>query len=99
LTDIAKLVPFKSVARGEDLEWSVALSTLGVLRTEYRPDPSRIHYIYNYRGATDPSGLFEYQKTHTHAQFLQYAMASPSTSLQSQRRPGMRLGSRGFVST
>jgi len=95
LTDIAKLVPFKAYPRGEDFEWSVALSRLDVLQSEYRPDPSRTHYIYNYRGSTDPSGLFEYQKTHTHTEFLQYAMANP---IVPPKRQGMRLGARGFVS-
>ena len=97
LTDIAKLIPFKSIKRGEDLEWSVALSRLGVLRSEYCPDPSRIHYIYNYQGSTDPSGLFEYQKSHTHEEFLQYAMTHVPIGTP-QRQPGMRLGPRGFVS-
>jgi len=95
LTDIAKLVRFKSYPRGEDFEWSIALSRLDVLRSEYRPDPSRIHYIYNYRGSTDPTGLFEYQKTHTHTEFFQYAMANP---VAPPKRQGMRLGARGFVS-
>jgi hypothetical protein len=94
LTDIGKLVHFKSVKRGEDFEWSVTLSNLGVLRSEYRPDPGHLHYIYNYRGSVDPSGLFEYQKTHTHAEFLQYAMTSPPPP----KRTGVRLGLRGFVS-
>lgn len=94
LTGIAQLVSFKSFARGEDLDWTISLSTLGVLRSEYRPDRGRTHYIYNYRGSTDPGGLFDYQKTHTHTEFMQLMKQSPPP----QVRTGMRLGPRGFVS-
>jgi len=94
LTDIAKLCQFEDARRGEDLKWSIAVSRLGFLRSEYRPDLSRIHYIYNLQGRKVYPQLIEYQSSHTFDEWLK-VLWQPEPP---PKKEGLRLSSRGFVS-
>jgi len=101
LTDIAKLVPFKDALRGEDLDWTLALYRTGALKTEYRSDPSRIHYIYH-AGIHMPSPAgARLQRTLTYEMLLK-AVYIPTEPAQPASPPSgprlLRLGQRGFVS-
>jgi len=92
LSDIAKLVDFEDAVRGEDLKWTIVTAKVGLLRTETRSDPSRIHYIYNIRGAVTQSTI-DYQATHTYEEMVKMLLVPAPP-----KRKVMRLTSRGFVS-
>ncbi len=94
LAEIARMVTFEDAVRGEDLKWTVDLAKTGLLKTELRSDPRRIHYLYNLGDRPITGEFIESQKKHT----LQEWIASILLRSQPQRRVGMRLGSRGFVS-
>jgi hypothetical protein len=95
LTDIAKLCQFEDARRGEDLKWSIAVSRLGFLRSEFRPDLSRIHYIYNLQGRKVYPQLIEYQSTHSFDEWLKVLWQPEPPP---PKKEGLRLSSRGFVS-
>ena len=95
LSDIAKNVPFKDAKRGEDLDWSITLSKMKLLSTEYQSDKSRIHYIYNVR-APIADNTVDYQRNNTYEAFLKSVWLDPTAPQQSNGR--LRLGPKGFVS-
>jgi len=95
LSDIAKNVPFKDAKRGEDLDWSITLSKMKLLSTEYQSDKSRIHYIYNVR-APIADNTVDYQRNNTYEAFLKSIWLDPTAPQQSNGR--LRLGPKGFVS-
>jgi len=101
LSDIAKLIPFKSAVYGEDLDWTIHLARSGFLQTEYRPDDTqRIHYIYNVSEAIHPEALYRQQNMSYEdmlSQIFTPANRIPRPSLSSEPKP-LRLTSRGFVS-
>jgi hypothetical protein len=102
LSDVAKIVPFKNAVRGEDLEWTIALYRTGSLKTEYRSDPSRVHYIYHAGiHLPTPEGARR-QRSLTYEMLLKavYIPAAPPQPVVVPT-PGprvIRLGARGFVS-
>ena len=94
LAEIARMVTFEDAVRGEDLKWTVDLAKTGLLRSQSTADPDRIHYLYNLGDRPITREFIESQKKHT----LQEWIATLLLRSQPQRRGGMRLGSRGFVS-
>jgi hypothetical protein len=101
LTDVAKLVHFKDAVRGEDIDWTLSLYRTGSLKTEYRSDPSRIHYIYH-AGIHMPSPAgARLQRTLTYEMLLKavYIPTEPAQPVIPPSGPRvLRLGQRGFVS-
>ena len=102
LTDIAKLVSFKDAVRGEDLDWALSLYRSGSLKSEYRPDPSRIHYIYHAGIHLPAPATVRKQRDMTYDTLLNLVWiptGSGQPSAQQSNGPRvLRLGSRGFVS-
>lgn len=101
LSDIAKLIAFENATRGEDLKWAITLAKTGILQSETRTDPSRIHYIYNLQGRQVDVGTIDYQSKHTYEQSLPmiYIAANvPTPPVVEPKRKVMRLTPRGFVS-
>jgi len=94
LAEIARMVTFEDAVRGEDLKWTVDLAKTGLLRSQSTADPDRNHYLYNLGDRPITGEFIESQKKHT----LQEWIATLLLRSQPQRRGGMRLGSRGFVS-
>jgi hypothetical protein len=104
LTDVAKLVHFGDATRGEDLDWTIRMAKRAFLQTEYRPDPSRIHYLYQMGDRkVDPASL-EYQKRTSYDTMLQLVwtpagLRGPDPPQEGRRIPVLKLGPRGFVSS
>jgi hypothetical protein len=100
MADIAKLISFKDAKRGEDLEWTIRLARAGYLRTEYKSDHSRIHYIYNVRGKVDPLS-YKFQMETSYETMLTMTWTPNGAVAPSATRPfdrKFRLTGRGFVS-
>lgn len=107
-SEIARMIQFEDATRGEDLKWTIQLSKSGLLKSEYTSDPSRIHYKYNLGDRVIGPEFVEYQKSHTHQDWISTLLVSapkpqpPQSQTQrpqQERRIGaMRLGARGFVS-
>lgn len=101
MTGIGSLVPFRDATRGEDLDWTIRLAQSGWLKTEYRSDPSRIHYIYNLGTRTVDARTAELQRTTNYQTMLTLvwkdggATEAPAVDT---RRTRLRLGAKGFVS-
>ena len=103
VTDVAKIVPFSDATRGEDLDWTIRLAKMGLLKREYRSDSSRIHYIYNMNGRVVHQQTLELQKNTSYDAMLKMVWTAngavaPSTTPTTPTRGGFRLTSRGFVS-
>jgi hypothetical protein len=102
LADIAKLIPFKNATFGEDLDWTLALCRTGLLQSEYRGDPARVHYLYNIGGRTVHASTIELQRTVGYDEWLSFLLrtADPqrATVTSTPERQVLRLGPRGFVS-
>jgi len=103
LSEAAKLVSFKNATRGEDLDWSIRLYKFGALNTEYRSDPSRIHYIYNLGDRVVHEGVMTQQQNTSYDSMLKMTFTpsgaiAPQIVAQPVRESGLRLGSKGFVS-
>jgi hypothetical protein len=104
LTDVAKLIHFGDAVRGEDLDWTIRLAKRGFLETEYRSDPSRIHYLYQMGDRKVNPGTLENQKHTTYETMLQMVWTpagaqAPELRPNGSRIPVLKLGSRGFVSS
>lgn len=99
MSDVAKLIRFKDLVRGEDLDWTIRLAKSGFLTNEYTSDPSRIHYIYNLGSRTVHPETVDMQTTTTYEAMLQ-AIQQPHAPkvLSKVSVPILRLTSRGFVS-
>lgn len=105
LSDLAKFIRFKDATRGEDLDWSLSLYKTKFIETEYRSDPSRIHYIYNLGTRTIHIETALNQQTTTYEAMLAMVF-TPSGAVEpppvSQDKPEggrlLRLGAKGFVS-
>lgn len=101
MTDVAKLIPFRDAVRGEDLDWTIRLARAGFLTHEYRPDDSRIHYIYNMgERKVDPQSLVLQQQTSYETMLSMIWTPSGAQAPQQPRDQGplLRLTPRGFVS-
>lgn len=98
LADVAKLVPFKNAVYGEDLDWTIELFKRKYLETQYAPDPSRIHYIYNLGDRTVSAGAIITQQSLTYEQQLKAIFTPSGAMVQAPKQPTLKLGARGFVS-
>ena len=104
LNDIARTISFENATRGEDLKWAIGLARTGLLKTETRSDPVRVHYIYNLGGRFVDPRTIDYQSKHTYEESLPlvYIAAKLPTpvvpSPPEVKRPALRLTARGFVS-
>lgn len=100
LSDIAKLIPFRSATRGEDLDWTIRMAKTGFLKLEYSSAEDRIHYKYNIAVPVHPRTA-EYQRNTSYETMLKavWTMNGAETPVQStpQERQ-LRLGRGGFVS-
>jgi hypothetical protein len=100
-SEIARMIQFEDATRGEDLKWTIQLSKSGLLQSEYSSDPSRIHYKYNLGDRVIGPEFVEYQKSHTHQDWIPTLLITapkPQPPQQERQIRGMRLGPRGFVS-
>lgn len=105
MTDVAKLIHFKDAVRGEDLDWTIRLARAGFLTSEYRSDPTRIHYLYTMGSRTIDAKTLEFQSTTSYDTMLSMVwtpagpqVPPPATGAQ-PRIPILRLTTRGFVSS
>jgi hypothetical protein len=105
MTDVAKLIHFKDAVRGEDLDWTIRLARAGFLTSEYRSDPTRIHYLYLLGDRTVDPRTVDLQTTTTYDTMLSMILTPsgagvppPATGAQ-PRIPILRLTTRGFVSS
>ena len=102
LSDIAKLIRFKSAVYGEDLDWTISLARTGFLQTEYRSeDDQRIHYIYNIGDRSIHSSVIPMQQGMTYESMLSNIFTSAHGQTPQSSEPGpkpLRLTARGFVS-
>ena len=106
IADAAKLVPFKNAVHGEDLDWTLVLFRTKYLETEYRSDPSRIHYIYNLGNRTVHPDTIDMQRNMSYEAmlgliFTPAGSSIPRSQTSSDQALGprqLRLTGRGFVS-
>lgn len=107
LSEVAKLIPFKDAIHGEDLDWTIRLYRAKFLETEYRSDPTRVHYIYNLGERVVQHNTVVQQQNISYEEMLKMVFTpsgatTPTSlgkiSLQNQRESGLRLGPKGFVS-
>jgi hypothetical protein len=102
LADIAKLIPFKNATYGEDLDWTLSLYRTGLLRSEYRSPPERVHYIYQIGDRTVSASTINIQRTVGYDEWLSLLLRSAEPHQASvsstPERHVLRLSSRGFVS-
>jgi hypothetical protein len=102
-TDIAKTISFINASSGEDTEWAIKLARTGFLRTEYQPDESRIHYIYNLGDRVLTRIVLEGQKGLTFEDLLRSVLVmgqpAPPPRPDTRGQPQLRLGPRGFART
>lgn len=99
LTDVAKLVHFKDATRGEDLDWTIRMARSGFLTHEYKPDDTRIHYIYKMgdRKVEEQSLVFQQQTTYETMLSMVWTPNGAEVP-RAPQQPGLRLTPRGFVS-
>ena len=102
MTDIGKLIPFRNAARGEDLDWTIRLAQYGWLKTEYKSDHSRIHYIYNLGNRTVDPRVAKEQHTTSYQDMLKLVWqggdAGDGPASTDNHRGRLRLSAKGFVS-
>jgi hypothetical protein len=102
LSDIGKLFSFGNAIRGEDLDWTIRLAKSNNLQSEYRSDPSRIHYIYNLGNRGVSPETAEMQRKTNYQTMLKMVWldggAVLSTIESGNITGGLRLSARGFVS-
>jgi hypothetical protein len=99
--DIAKTIRFRDATSGEDLDWTIRLARTGFLRTEYRSDESRIHYIYDIGDRQMGESTLTYQRTVTYENQLKNVLVTTNTERPVARPAAtqLRLGPRGFMRT
>jgi hypothetical protein len=101
LSDAAKFVPFKNAVHGEDLDWTISLFKAGFLKTQYKSDDSRVHYIYNLGERTvHPDSISLQQRTSYESMLsMIFTPSGVAVTTPSQpKQPALKLGPRGFVS-
>ena len=102
MTGIGSLIPFGSARRGEDLDWAIRLAKTGWLETEYKSDPSRIHYIYNLGDRTVNPETAEIQRKINYETMLDLVWLDGGAARVNKqpdgRKNGIRLTAKGFVS-
>jgi hypothetical protein len=92
--DVAKLIHFNDHRHGEDMDWMVRLAQAGYLKTEYKSDLSRIHYIYKIRKPLTESDIAP-QRTLTCIELAKCILGQNVVPLHKKT---LRLGPKGFVS-
>jgi hypothetical protein len=99
--DIAKTIRFRDAINGEDLDWTIKLARTGFLRTEYRSDESRIHYLYDIGNRQMEASTLTYQRTVTYENQLKNVLVTTNTERPAPRPAPtqLRLGPRGFMRT
>lgn len=102
MADVAKLVHFKDMLRGEDLDWTIRMARCGFLTREYTSDPGRIHYIYNLRIRTVEPATLEFQEKTSYETMLSMVWTPNGAVVRTPepiqpRVPVLRLGRKGFV--
>jgi hypothetical protein len=99
--DIAKTIRFRDATNGEDLDWTIKLARTGFLRTEYRSDESRIHYIYDIGDRQIGQSTLTHQRTVTYENQLKNVLVTTNTERPAPRPAPtqLRLGPRGFMRT
>lgn len=102
LSDVAKLVPFKDATYGEDLDWTITLFRRMYLKTQYTPEFSRVHYLYNLGERVLHPGTAEHQQTVTYETMLKSVFTPNGRMMPGPPDPPtptrLKLGPRGFVS-
>jgi hypothetical protein len=101
-TDIAKSIAFVDISHGEDMDWAIRLAKSGCLRTEYRPDETRIHYIYEMGSRVLSPSVIEAQQKITFDRSVLNTIAirtRETAAPETLTGPQLRLGARGFVRT
>ena len=102
LADAAKFVPFKNAVYGEDLDWTLNLFRTKYLETEYRSDPSRIHYIYNLGERVIHPDTIKMQRDMTYEAMLGIVFTPAGMAKPAEQQPAAprqwRLTGKGFVS-
>ena len=99
--DIAKNIKFRDATNGEDLDWTIKLARTGFLRSEYRSDESRIHYIYDIGDRQMGEGTLTHQRNVTYENQLKNVLILPNGERPAPRPAPtqLRLGPRGFMRT
>jgi hypothetical protein len=104
MTDVAKLVHYGDVVRGEDFDWAFRMAKSGFLTQEYSSDDNRIHYIYTMGLSRVGGGALASQQQTSYQTMLSTVLMSngvrmsvPEPQPQPQQQ-GLRLTPRGFVS-
>ena len=92
------MVLFEDAVRGEDIKWTIDLANTGLLKSESTADPTRIHYLYNLGDRPITTDFIASQEKHTLQEWVASLLIRKPPPPQPQRRIGVRLGSRGFVS-
>jgi hypothetical protein len=102
LSDVAKLIKFKDAVHGEDLDWTLSLYRSKFLETEYRSDPSRVHYMYNLGQRTVHPDAVKLQRTTNYETMLSMIFTPSGAQAPQQAQSSgprvLRLGTKGFVS-
>jgi hypothetical protein len=102
LSDVAKLIKFKDAVHGEDLDWTLSLYRSKFLETEYRSDPSRVHYMYNLGQRSVHPEAVKLQRTTNYETMLSMIFTPSGAQPPQQAQPSgprvLRLGTKGFVS-
>lgn len=106
LSILAKSVPFKNAVHGEDLDWTLELYRRKLLLSEYRSDPSRIHYNYNLGYRSVHPDVVKLQRTTNYETMLAMLFTPAGENVPRGAPPTpaplavrtLRLGSKGFVS-
>lgn len=105
MTDVAKMIHFKDAVRGEDLDWTIRLARTGFLTSEYKSDPSRIHYLYTMGDRKVDPGSLTFQANTSYETMLSMVWTPNGPQVPAAPTPGqpriplLRLTSRGFVSS
>lgn len=102
LADVAKLIPFKDAVHGEDLDWTLTLYKSRFLQTEYRSEPTRVHYTYNLGTRVVHPETVNMQRTMTYEKMLEMVFTPAGAIVPTQPSVAgprvLRLGTKGFVS-
>ncbi len=93
--DVAKLIHYRDIERGEDLDWSIRMAKSGFLTHEYKSDDSRTHYLYKTEGRSiDVHAIAKRQRQMT----FEMIVSNPSEQPIRTQPQGLRFTPHGFVS-
>jgi hypothetical protein len=101
MSDVGKLIHFRDLKNGEDLDWAIRLVRSGFLTNEYISNHDRIHYIYNIPTRELSPNTLKKQEDMNYVDMLNLFLNPISPASKNAPRtniPVLRLTSRGFVS-